>query len=614
MKKVLFISYYFPSLGGMGSIRLARFARYLPEFGWQPRVLTVKTVPARLPRDDGLLDSISRDIVINRVDPFDLAAFEKQAGRFRAEILVRGLRRVLQQIPSPFRFHRNRGRFETLRSQSREVQGMHMLFIYPTIHTHVYYQIGVCYLSSVLKAAGHRVSLKFLGTREPESDVVALIRDLHPDLVGFSVVTNQWGYAKEYIKAIKKKVNVPIIVGGIHATVAPEETISTDGVDMICVGEGEGALLELANRMASDEDITDVCNIWLKRGGQVIRNPVRDLIQDVDRIPFPDVELFRRPDDVKVLHLWTSRGCPFSCTYCCNHALRRIFKGKGRYVRLRGLDNVFDEIHTSMQRFPGVEIIHIEDDTFPLFKERVLEFCRRYKEEIAVPFCCNGHVQTIDVDVLKALKEGGCKYIQIGIESGNEWLRKEVLKKGSFSNKQIKDLFKAAKEIGLGTRAFYMLGMPFETERMMDETVALNEVIKPDYPPSVGAFYPFPGTDLYKVCEDQGLLSGRTYDTFRTYKTTLMLPKSIRRHIERTFCALGGSERERYFELTSLKPKYKVAFYVLSAILYLFGEEAFYRAYFAMARVGRFLKKILRARKYPILLLTLAISSGVLRR
>jgi radical SAM superfamily enzyme YgiQ (UPF0313 family) len=280
--------------------------------------------------------------------------------------------------------------------------------------------------------------------------------------------------------------------------------------------------------------------------------------------------------------------------------LRRIYKGKGKYVRYRGLYNVFDEIHSCLERYPQVEIIHIEDDTFALHKKRVLEFCERYGKEIKVPFCCNGHVQTLDDDIMKALKEAGCRYVSIGIESGNEWLRKNVLKKGDFSNDQIKNLFHRAKEIGLGTSAYYMLGLPFETEQMMNETVALDRAIKPDYSSQVGAFYPFPGTDLYKICEDQNLISERTYDTFCTYRTALRFPARVRRHIEKCFYALGGSERERYFELASLKPKYPAAYYVLSAILHLFGEEAFYNSYFYLVRIGRFLKEIPGAVKHLV--------------
>lgn len=469
---------------------------------------------------------------------------------------------------------------------------MHILFIYPSINTHISYQLGVCYLSSVLKASGHRVSLIVLRTHILKSNLVAQIRNLGPDLIGFSVVTNQWEYAREYIKSIKKKVDIPIIVGGIHTTVLPEETINTYGVDMICIGEGEDAFLDLVTRMEKGHDLTEVCNIWVKSGGKIVRNSLRDLIQDLDRIPFPDVELFLNVDEVKIAPLWTSRGCPFSCTYCCNHVLRRIYRGKGKYVRNRSLDNIFEEIHNCLQRFPKLEIFYIEDDILTLDKRRVLEFCRRYVEEqFRLPFCCNGHARMLDGDSMKALKKAGCKYISIGVESGSEWLRKNVLKR-EYSNDQAKEIFNKAKEIGLGTYAYYMCGFPFETEQMMDETVELHKTIKPDYPPQVGAFYPFPGTDLSKVCEEQNLLSGRTYDTFRTYRTTLRLPKKLRRHIERTFYALGGTERERCEELNWLRPR-KMVFSIFRAVHYLFGDKAFYYTYFSMLRIGRFLKRIL---------------------
>jgi len=370
-----------------------------------------------------------------------------------------------------------------------------ILFVYPNQTGQVTNQIGIGYLSSVLKNAGHKTSL-FDTTYllyEPFSKIkeklFVKINDFQPDLIAFSCRSLEFPLAKKMAEAIKTKYKCKIIFGGIHPTIQPDKVLECKAIDYICVGEGEKAILELVNNLGSKKKIN---NIWTKAR----KTPLNPLIQDLDFLPFPDREIFNIPDEKNNLVL-TSRGCPYNCSYCYNHALKKIYKGQ-KHVRFREIDEVIREVKELIKNYK-IEYIYFCDDLFTSNKKRILEFCEKYT--LKFPFVCNGRIENMDKEVATALKKANCIEVRIGIESGNEKLRTNILRR-YYSNKQIRKAFKVCKDVGLKTYSFNMIGLPFETKETILETFNLIRETSDNF--QVSILYPFEGTDIYHTYEENG--------------------------------------------------------------------------------------------------------------
>ena len=410
---------------------------------------------------------------------------------------------------------------------------MKIHFIYPDVETYFYPGVhhGLAQIFSVLKSQGQLVSLHHVKAKPARNEILDVIQQEKPDLIGFTAMTNQIGYVDLWSKWIKQEFDIPIICGGIHATLQPEEIISFKGVDMICRGEGEYPLLELAQNWGTGTD--NIKSLWVKKGSNVKKNDLRPLVSNLDELPYPDYNLFDcerilkdRRGDFAVL---VSRGCPFSCSYCCNHALKNIQKGK--YFRYRSVDNVLQQLELLTSKYP-VRHISFADDIFGLVKDWVLEFCEKYPEKFELEFECNLRADTIDEELLRSLKSANCTQINMGIEAGNERLRKEILHR-KMSNKQIIDAFDTAHKLGIKTRAYNMIGLPYETPEMIEETISLNKQVAPDQI-AIFYFYPYPGTELYEICRKEGFL-GSKHSASYVSESVLSLPTIGSRELERLY-------------------------------------------------------------------------------
>jgi len=401
-----------------------------------------------------------------------------------------------------------------------------------------------------------------------KKDLIYKVNRVKPDLIGFSSVTNQFPYMKLYAKWIKEEVDLPVVCGGIHATLSPEEVIACDDINVVCIGEGEYPLLELANRLESGKEYDRIENFWVRKEGTVIRNPLRPLISNLDELPFPDREIFpyekvlrRRGGQADFL---AGRGCPYSCTYCCNYAIRKIHEGKGRYVRIRSISNVLEEIKRVTDKYGSlVKELSFDDDTFTLMHGWVKEFCEAYGKEFDHPFSCNARVDTVNKEVLAALKKAGCDIIKIGVESGNEWLRRNVLKR-SMTNEQIIKACKTAHDLGLKVHVFNMIGLPFETSSMIEETIELNRLIAPDRV-QTSIFYPYPKTELYEICKEEGFLTDKYKKSYFDDGTTLNLPTLSQEQINMYYAKFKELAAESY--IRTYHPKLKSTYNILKFIL-----------------------------------------------
>ncbi len=444
---------------------------------------------------------------------------------------------------------------------------MKVLFINPVTPPELFpvkMLMGVAYLSAVLKEKGHSTSL-ICPHNFSEKNISDAIAKFKPELIAVSSVTDQINLAEKIIDFIHYKYNLPIVLGGDHATVASEESINIKGVLGICVGEGEYALLELVEALEQKKDYSKIKNFWFKIDGKTVKNSLRPLIQDLDKLPFPDREIFDSIIDVSdELEFMGSRGCPYQCSYCINRTLMKAYSGCGKYVRFRSVDNIIKEIKETLSRYKTAKVL-FHDDTFTLNKDWLKEFSQKYPKEIGMPYIANGRVETMDEEVVKMLKDSGCVEIKIGVEVGNEKLRKEVLNR-NMTNEQIINVFKLCGRYGVPTTSFNMVGLPYETEENIKETIELNKKIKP-LRMGVSIFRPYPGTELYEKCKKNDWISSRKIVSYFEDVSILDLP---------TISAAKISYYYKIFKLAVYHPVLAVFVkFLLKVRLYNFIESFF---------------------------------------
>ncbi len=382
-------------------------------------------------------------------------------------------------------------------------------FLYFDIETGYYpgFHHGLAYLIGALRTAGHTVRLSHLSDEKHFVDTKRVWRKDKPDLICLSFTTNQ----KKYVRKFFQKIKLPrslIVAGGVHATLVKEEVLADfPQIRGVCIGEGEFPLRELCKRLDKKEEYQDVPSFYWRTKTGVVKNPVMPL-QDIDSLPFPDYSLFdyRKiiSDNGGSFYMMLSRGCPYSCYYCCNHVLREVYPNKSKYVRFASPRRAIEIVKHNLALYPQAQKILFSDDTFTINKLWLDEFCKLYKEEIGLPFLCNARVETVTHETAHNLKTAGCAMVGFGIESGSEWLRSHILNR-QHSNQLIRKAFAIVKKHKLKTYVFNIVGLPFETKEMAKETWELNRQLRPDIG-RVFYFYPFPGTQLYQLCQTYGFL------------------------------------------------------------------------------------------------------------
>ncbi|UCE58728.1 MAG: B12-binding domain-containing radical SAM protein [Phycisphaerales bacterium] len=400
---------------------------------------------------------------------------------------------------------------------------MNVVFVYPDLCPFIqdwpgaYYQ-GLAYLSAVLKEAGHSTSLIHVTDPSFNPDEIAETIDRRkPDLIAFSSTTNGFPTVRRLAGHFSKVFpHIPTVCGGIHSTVAPEDAIAAKGIDMICVGEGEGCIVDLCEALEKGEGVDRIANLWIKKEDGIIRNSVRNLIENLDELPQPDRELYDYPamfvEQAGLAVFMASRGCPFSCTYCAHKGLRDSYRGKGRYVRFRSPENLIAELRSVKQRYGFVRGIHFDDDILFVNRAWAQRFAELYRREIDLPFRCNIHPVLCTDEIVDLAAGCGCRELRIGLESGNEYLRNQILKR-KLDRDVIVSAFSNAKSRGIRLLSFNMIGLPEETPRRILETIKLNADCDIDLA-QVSIFHPYPGTPLAEHCADKGLVSQRTVDDY----------------------------------------------------------------------------------------------------
>lgn len=383
--------------------------------------------------------------------------------------------------------------------------------------------LAIEYLSASLKKAGHTVRLLFLPDLDgsmgflrhsflenflTEDFIIKGIRKIDPDLIALSSPLNIYPFVKKTARLIKKNFTVPIIAGGGHPTLAPQHILKNSDIDMLCIGEGDECLVELADLMERDRDYSRIPNLGFRKDAEIVVNPVRPLNEDLDSLPFPDRELFYQYGCFAGnIYFVAGRGCPFGCTYCCQHAFRSLYKGKGKYVRFRSIENIIRELEECLQKY-NVERIHSEDDLFATDEGWLNDFCDAYRERINIPLYCHYRPGTLSDHMIKKLKDAGCKVMYLGIDSGNAQVREHTLNR-KVSDEVMLAQAKLIKTYNLELACPSMYGLPGETSEQMLDTFNMLKKIEADYVYAT-IYYPFYGTELYDLSLKKGYLKEAT--------------------------------------------------------------------------------------------------------
>ena len=334
-----------------------------------------------------------------------------------------------------------------------------------------------------------------------------------PNLIGFSAYSLAKELNYNLANAVKEKFShIPTIFGGIHTNIEPEDVLSRPYVDFICLGEGEKAIVELSEKLKQGKNIEHIENIGFKSNGKSHINLCRPP-QDLDMSIQPDWDIFAPhhiygPFRGKLLRMAIveySRTCPYNCSYCGNQIFKEVYKKSGHHIKYRHKSpkHWINELKYMKNRY-DIEFVNIPDSTFVAQSENALaELAPMYAKEIGLPFFCDSTVFCLTPKKAKLLKEMGCICINMGIECASEEYRRRYLGR-RMSNDRIVESFLMARDAGLETRAYNIIGLPYDTYENIMETIELNRKCKTGSV-SLNIFVPYEGTKLRELCIHDGL-------------------------------------------------------------------------------------------------------------
>jgi radical SAM superfamily enzyme YgiQ (UPF0313 family) len=380
-------------------------------------------------------------------------------------------------------------------------------------------------ISAMLKKDGHRVQLAFdralfndaqyftipwlARLLDVKDKVVDQIVEAAPDLLCVSVFADNYQWALDLCRRVKRRIDVTVVFGGIHPTTVPERVILEDCVDVICIGEGDYAIAELASAIERGGIDRSIRNLWFKKDGEVVRTPPRPNA-DLDALPTIDKALFE--DYIPYEHYYltvTNRGCVRRCSFCSENFKERWESeyALGSFMRDTSVEKVIDELKTMRARY-GLTYIDIKNNVLSGSKKWTLEFLERYRNEIGLPFRIMGYPRLLTREVTQALRAAGCHHIQMGIESSNETIRREVLLRPE-TNEQVRDAIRNMEEAGIGYSTDFILGLPGETEQDLVDAIRLLNGSKRLRRASIFWLQYLPGVHLTELAESMGLIGPR---------------------------------------------------------------------------------------------------------
>ena len=330
-----------------------------------------------------------------------------------------------------------------------------------------------------------------------------------PNLIAVSVTEDMYPLGIRLLKSIKD-LNIPVIMGGVFATFAPNTCLANEEVDMVCLGEGESLLSELCERMENKQSYSDLKNLWIKTPSGIVKNPLRPP-EDFSSNPLPDIGIFEesriyRPMQGKVwkmLPVETHRGCPYQCAYCNSPAQQKYYmtECKSSFFRKKTFEAIRKELIFYKEKIKA-EALYFWADTFMAYTNREFAQFQEIYQDIKLPFWCQSRPEEIQEDRIRKLMEMGCFRMGLGVEHGNEDFRKKVLNRKN-TNVLIVENMKILNKCGIPFSVNNIIGFPTETRELAMDTIELNRLIDSDNA-NAYSFSPFHGTPLRKMAEEMG--------------------------------------------------------------------------------------------------------------
>ena len=360
-----------------------------------------------------------------------------------------------------------------------------------------------------------------------DNDFVNNIVNSGASLIGFNVLTGSYNWAFSIAKKIKKIKNVPIIFGGVHPTFYPE-TIDFSIVDYICIGEGENALVDLAEAIRDNKKTENIDNIGLLQNGKLKINPPRPIICDLSVLPFYNRELYNKYnffDNLEVYKYHTSRACPYRCSFCFVTNQAKLYKGQ-KIFREYPVNYVIKELLGIKNDYKKLKAIFFTDETFGVNKEWAYELLNAYKEKINLPYTITTRANLLNEDFIELLRSTNCQMVSMSVETANEELREKVMHK-KISNQAIIDAGKQLYKAGIKTRVNCIFCIPDETINDALKNVEFMKQAKVTDP--VGfLLQPFPKTDIYDYAVQKGYIKNKMsiddFDPLVYFRTPMDIP------------------------------------------------------------------------------------------
>ena len=401
---------------------------------------------------------------------------------------------------------------------------------------------GIRMLSSVLKKGGFKTNLIFLNApfgNLYSDDILEEVARVASDslFVGISLMTNFLDRTKQITLFLKKRLNIPIVWGGIHTAVKPDECLKY--ADMICIGESEEIILPLAKRLAASECPDGINNVWFHANGQTAKNRITPFIDKMDGLPFPDCDYSEHfvidrkslvPMDLKAMEQYmgyeystiVTRGCFYNCTFCANNFFEMNFKINGAdKLRARSMGDVIDELRQAKNNLGFIRIFKFADDLFMALSTETLEkFCSLYKASgLGLPLDITGiHPLIFKEDKFKLLLDAGLQYARMGIQTGSQKSRK-LYGRNETENKIMEDvniIHKYRKRLK-AIRYDFMVDNPWETTEDIKSSLKLLAGIPKPYKINLFSLTMYPGTELYAKAKEEGLLTDEEYQIYNKH-------------------------------------------------------------------------------------------------
>jgi len=310
-----------------------------------------------------------------------------------------------------------------------------------------------------------------------------------PDVLGISATSLYMHYVTDIIAEAKSlRPDLHVIMGGWHCSLLPDDSIGRPHVEAIVLGDGEYTCEEYLDALQQGRPLDGIAGLWFRRGDELVKNEKRRLIEDVDVLPIPDYDCWEDIEKYvfynQMLYFMGNRGCPYACTYCSEVSLRKAIPGKG--IRRRSPRPLAHEVKQQYARYrdAGMRIAHFFDPVFAFNLPWTREFCDEYRKigmADQLPFSCFGHGDNMDVERVETLASANCRVVRIGIEAGNEHIRRDVYHK-KVTNDGLRRIFDLCHRRGVSITGYNMIGGPGEDTSTLMDTFRLNKELRVDRP------------------------------------------------------------------------------------------------------------------------------------